>query len=705
MPSDAHVRRCFRYLSKEFEADDVYAEFQQVDVDGKGHLKRRVFVQTLTTLVGDASNIDVDSVAETFERSKKEVNYTQFCHELQEYKEEHAKSKGESSKTNDKHNPPRKSYSIDAATEDECSDDSSRRGRSRKQHGNAKHGNDSDDLTKRTVRIDHRLETHRVFKASIRHKILHGVKRTAASAAKHGFDSIRDLLLRQDRTGEGTLDEQVFVGTLLDNMKAPLTQKEMAYLTVNLRNKRQPSCINYEQIGHFLCVDSEEEASTSGDDDISPPPRRASSSNSPSKKQLDQPHLGSDVLNLERDLKLFMTQRVPKTIDGVTRVACCHVPKSIFTGAEKFVEACELYDPLETGGLAEDGYEKVLAFCGLTVTRAQLRSVLSKFPRTSQGLVSYAAFLERYGQHLATVRNHKHMKTILQRLAMDPNRDAMAHLTQFRQQMEKIDARVTGVPTGIISKKDFIACVTSHNSLRWPKQDTEALLPLFIDPSKATKHKDVRVVHYPEFLRMLKDSSSDSMPDQIPCHCTDNLSNASKMDRLHDKLYEFLHDQSRGVGTRGRDIAEHAFESADKLRHGTSATVSGYLTERDFFTVLRTIGAGISPAEQQLLLHALSQAGYITSQGIAYLCFLRHFDVPVQRTKSPRHHPNSVDVGSMCVGTYLADHATAQERENFEAILATFRKMQLEPVESSVTSSQLVYHLGPVLKASLQFFT
>ncbi|RHY32649.1 hypothetical protein DYB32_002369 [Aphanomyces invadans] len=610
MPSDAHVRRCFRYLSKEFEADDVYAEFQQVDVDGKGHLKRSYHSSSVHIYS------DVDSVAETFERSKKEVNYTQFCHELQEYKEEHAKSKGESSKTNDKHNPTRKSYSIDAATEDECSDDSSRRGRSRKQHGNAKHGNDSDDLTKRT--------------ASIRHKILHGVKRTAASAAKHGFDSIRDLLLHQDRTGEGTLDEKVFVGT------------------------------------------PPQEASTSGDDDISPPPRRASSSNSPSKKQLDQPHLGSDVLNLERDLKLFMTQRVPKTIDGVTRVACCHVPKSIFTGAEKFVEACELYDPLETGGLAEDGenvthtswglnagihragYEKVLAFCGLTVTRAQLRSY---------------AFDRRYGQHLATVRNHKHLKTILQRLAMDPNRDAMAHLTQFRQQMEKFDARVTGVPTGIISKKDFIACVTSHNSLRWPKQDTEALLPLFIDPSKATKHKDVRLM---DFLRMLKDScaSSDSMPDQIPCHCTDNLSNASKMDRLHDKLYEFLHDHSRGVGTRGRDIAEHTFESADKMRHGTSATVSGYLTER-----------GKKPRSQW------------------------HFDVPVQRTKSPRHHPNSVDVGSMCVGTYLADHATAQERENFEAILATFRKMQLEPVESSVTSSQLVYHLGPVLKASLQFFT
>ncbi|CAK4078251.1 unnamed protein product [Aphanomyces euteiches] len=231
-------------------------------------------------------------------------------------------------------------------------------------------------------------------------------------------------------------------------MKSPLTKQEMGYLTLNLRNKKHPKCINYEQIGHFLCVDSEEEASTSGDDATHPLA-------SPVKKfeLLDQPHLGSDVLSVERDLRAFMTQRVPKVLSPGQ---CSHAPRSIFTGAEKFLEACELIDPLDGGKLSEDGFENALQHCGLTVTTAQLRSVLSKFPRDSNGLINYAAFLERYGQHIATVKQHKHLKSILQRLATDPDRDAAVDLNHFRKQLEKVDSRVTGVPTGLVSKKGFL---------------------------------------------------------------------------------------------------------------------------------------------------------------------------------------------------------------------------------------------------------
>ncbi|RHZ31243.1 hypothetical protein DYB26_002106 [Aphanomyces astaci] len=348
-----------------------------------------------------AMSSDVNRVAKAFERSSKMVNYTDFCHELQQYMEEHAKSKGESSDSHTtagkSRQTARQSCSTDAATDDQS--ESSDHSRSRT--GKSKRAADSDDLTKRTIRVDHRLEQHRVLKSSIRQKILRGVRKPA----KGGFDGVRDLLLTQDSAGDGTLDESVFVGTL------------------------------------------EEEASTSGDDDrndvaASPSARpRAWGPPSPAnKRQLDRPHLGSDVLTVERNLKQFMTQRVPK---GGGTATCCH--------------------------------------------------------------------------HLATVKHRQHLKTILQRLATDPDRDNAALLAHFRHQLEKIDARVTGVPTGVVSKKgliktifckrihqynNFLACLTSHHSpMRWPKQDTEACLALFIDPSKASKHKDIRVVHYPEFLR------------------------------------------------------------------------------------------------------------------------------------------------------------------------------------------------------------
>ncbi|RQM28356.1 hypothetical protein B5M09_006218 [Aphanomyces astaci] len=672
-----------------------------------------------------AMSSDVNRVAKAFERSSKMVNYTEFCHELQQYMEEHAKSKGESSDgpttAGKSRQTGRQSCSTDAATDDQS--ESSDHSRSRT--GKSKRAADSDDLTKRTIRVDHRLEQHRVLKSSIRQKILRGVRKPA----KGGFDGVRDLLLTQDSAGDGTLDESVFVGTLssrdsqvirififldalLGHMKARPTQKEMAYLTANLRNKRHPSRINYEQIGHFLSVDSEEEASTSGDDDrndvAATPSARPRAWGPPSpanKRQLDRPHLGSDVLTVERNLKQFMTQRVPK--GGVT-ATCCHVPKSIFTGAEKFVEACELYDPLETGGLSEDG----------------------EF-------------------HLATVKHRQHLKTILQRLATDPDRDNAALLAHFRHQLEKLDARVTGVPTGVVSKKgliktifckrihqynNFLACLTSHHSpMRWPKQDTEACLALFIDPSKASKHKDIRVVHYPEFLRMFQELCMSSKPDGVPCHCAENLSNVSNMDAIHQKLSDFLHDESRGVGTRGRDIAEHAFEAADKMRHGVSA--AGYLDERDFFTVLRSIGMGVSPAEKQLILHALAQAGYISIEGVQYLAFLRYLPIlktihimprynitafafdatslfdatpPNSSSRRRRNPPASIvfqssSLGNMCVGAYLAEHATAAERGHFDAIMTTLK--DLPPGEAIESTDQLVYHLGPTLKVSVQFFT
>ncbi|KAH9091453.1 hypothetical protein Ae201684P_010998 [Aphanomyces euteiches] len=686
MTWDPDVRRCYKCLAEQFEADDVYSEFQALDADGNGVLKPKDFVRALSTLLGENKHVDVENVAQAFQGSKKRVNYTDFCYGMQDFEQERAKAKENDSSDGNKSHRSKDRPSTESTS---VSDNPNTHNRPRKRHSKKKQDGASDAVNS-TIRVDERLEKHRILKASIRHKVLHGVKKSTSS--KEGFDSIRDLLVREDHGGDGMLDEHT---CLVNNMKSPLTKQEMGYLTLNLRNKKHPKCINYEQIGHFLCVDSEEEASTSGDDATHPLA-------SPVKKfeLLDQPHLGSDVLSVERDLRAFMTQRVPKVLSPGQ---CSHAPRSIFTGAEKFLEACELIDPLDGGKLSEDGFENALQHCGLTVTTAQLRSVLSKFPRDSNGLINYAAFLERYGQHIATVKQHKHLKSILQRLATDPDRDAAVDLNHFRKQLEKVDSRVTGVPTGLVSKKDFVACLTSHASLKWPKQDVEACLPLFIEPGKDSRNRELRAVQYGEFLRMVDDLISPTASKSIiPCQCAVSLSSTSSLEKLHRRLHAFLHGDSRGAGARGRDIALHAFEAADKMRHGS---IAKKLHERDFFTVLRTIGAAMSPAENRLLLHALSQSGCVSSDGIQYNGFLRQFEAPpLSPSKRETGGSDGMTDHGMCVGTYLADHATNDERRNFDMIMNIFKAFPLQHGHGD-SANELIYALGPHLKVSLHFFT
>ncbi len=208
---------------------------------------------------------------------------------------------------------------------------------------------------------------------------------------------------------------------------------------MHLRNRKQVHQIAYEQMGAFLALDSDEEVSSSSS---SSSPSRSSSGHCREKRDDEdddkvndimahrpvhetattqtlprrqitlavtsrrhhhhdhssrqKPHLGSDILSTERDLRSFMDAPF-QVIDKTTTCPSQHSRRStIFTGAEKFVEACDVFDPLGTGGLSPDGYDKVLHYCGRTnITRAQLQSVLAKFPRMEDGvLISYVLFLE-----------------------------------------------------------------------------------------------------------------------------------------------------------------------------------------------------------------------------------------------------------------------------------------------------------------------
>ncbi|KDO28991.1 hypothetical protein SPRG_20097 [Saprolegnia parasitica CBS 223.65] len=631
-------------------------------------LSRR-FIKVLERLLGPDHDVyinflDVAEVADAFAAKHDEayVNYVTFCTQLQatldDDRDEDDGKKADSSSASERN-----------ATTSEASSAPRRHRRKRKS---------KPDITKRAIRVDPRLEKHRVLKSSIRHKVLHGAKHMATS--KDGFDGLRDVLCQADTNGTGFLSEAIFVETLLEHMQAPLTAKEMGYLTTNLRHRKRPDAIDYEQIGLFLCVDSEEEASTSGDDNG----RRR-------RQSLDAPHLGSDILSLERDLRARLLQRLPLTAENAL-ANCSHTRRSIFTGAEKFVEACEVFDPLCTNALTEEGYAKALDYIHFTVSTSQLQAILTKFPREpSSGGVSYVVFLERYGQRYATVKQQTHMKTLVTRLATDPSRDLGPTLLHFKKQLAKFDKRVTGVCAGVVTKTDFASALTTHETYQWPSKEVQMLAPLFADGPH---------IQYPHFLTMVEDCTA--MMPGVPCDCRQSAPSATSA--LETRLRRFLVDKSRG--TSGYDTALHAFESADALRNPKTAP-TGLLHEQDFCTVLRTIGTGLSPADRAHILQLLSTIHALTPNGVLYRTFLTHLKTETSFSSddaSSRNVPSHLR--NICVATYLKEYATAGERSNFEKVLAALSSLP-SPRKGDVTTDQnnLVFALGPLLKVKVQFFT
>ena len=127
--------------------------------------------------------------------------------------------------------------------------------------------------------------------------------------------------------------------------------------------------------------------------------------------------------------------------------------------------------------------------------------------------------------------------------------------------------------------------------------------------------------------------------------------------------------------------------------------------------MLRTIGAGVSPAEKQLIWQTMAELGAVTEQGLLqYMAFFKYVEAgwAIKAVTSPiRRNPTSHGFGleNICVGTYLCEHATEEERKNFEEIMATFKGLQAESLTDKTLTNQLVFQLGPVLKVAVQFFT
>ncbi|CAK4608961.1 unnamed protein product [Aphanomyces euteiches] len=176
MTWDPDVRRCYKCLAEQFEADDVYSEFQALDADGNGVLKPKDFVRALSTLLGenkhvyDSVNIfsplttirDVESVAQAFQGSKKRVNYTDFCYGMQDFEQERAKAKENDNSDGNKSHRSKDRPSTESTS---VSDNPNTHNRPRKRHSKKKQDGASDAVNS-TIRVDERLEKHRILKVN-----------------------------------------------------------------------------------------------------------------------------------------------------------------------------------------------------------------------------------------------------------------------------------------------------------------------------------------------------------------------------------------------------------------------------------------------------------------------------------------------------------------------------------------------------------
>jgi hypothetical protein len=120
----------------------------------------------------------------------------------------------------------------------------------------------------------------------------------------------------------------------------------------------------------------------------------------------------------------------------------------------------------------------------------------------------------------------------------------------------------------------------------------------------------------------------------------------------------------------------------------------------------------MTPAEKQLLWHIMaSQWGAVTEQGLVkYMTFFKYMDSGWgnRTSQSPRHATDSttehnVALDNISIGTYLCDHATTDERKNFEKIMDALKELRTE--SDKTPPDEAVFQLGPVLKVALRFFT
>lgn len=261
-------------------------------------------------------------------------------------------------------------------------------------------------------RVDRLLEIQQRLQTSIRKKLLQGM----VGGRREGYLGVEDALFQLDSAGDGYLPEQLFVDKFLAGLKRPLSQPEMDFLLAQLKSRGRLSenqGIDYEQLGVVFGLDGDDSASewevdsvtaSSGVDGVPSPTRHS--------------QLGSEFLAAEKRLTAFL--RAPWQPSSSAQADPSETPRSVFTGAERFLELAEEVDRAKTGLIHEKcrisvlefcvcslglwmadtfedqmtGFGQLLSQCGVDIPDHIMQSILSRFPRVEGHSVSYSAFLQ-----------------------------------------------------------------------------------------------------------------------------------------------------------------------------------------------------------------------------------------------------------------------------------------------------------------------
>ncbi|EEY62847.1 uncharacterized protein PITG_15279 [Phytophthora infestans T30-4] len=306
------------------------------------------------------------------------------------------------------------------------------------------------------MRIDKWLDSQRLLMDSVRQKLICGIQ----GGDRKGFQGVQNALHHLDNKGDGFLDVKIFTKKFLQHLKVPLTRPEREFLLEQLKAQsfeEERDVIDYEQLG---------------------PP-------SPSKTS----QLGANFLAAEKQLKEFL--HAPKSISVDT-------PRCLVTGAEEFLELAEAMDQDNTGLLYEDEYSRILSKCGVDIDPDLLKEMLSRFSRSPGNLISYTAFLQRYGQNPQHSRGRRELKQLVLHLLARLTVPVSEWTRFLHQRFEKYDRKLHGYIKSSLPTEAFMRAVQGRSIVfKLTTDEAAQVTSLFLrfSSNSSTKH-----LHYRPFL-------------------------------------------------------------------------------------------------------------------------------------------------------------------------------------------------------------
>ncbi|KAG2836652.1 hypothetical protein PC113_g19987 [Phytophthora cactorum] len=433
----------------EAQLDGVYKSFQAVDPKGRGSLKNATELELVLREHLSPKNlkkIDTEALIARFSSAQNCFDYKAFCRALQQ--------------------PP--SFQAESSQSGRQSP-TKRRSRS---------------PTKLRIRMDKRLESQRLLMESVRQKLIRGVQGDDTD----GFQGIQNILNRLDNAGAGYLDVKVFTKKFLQHLKVPLTRPEREFLLEQLRqsSEKGQDLIDYEQLGRVCNLNSDDSVSES---DIEQEQPKVAS---PSKTS----QLGAKFLAAEKQLQGFLRTPLASTSADTQDTPRCHV-----TGAEKFLELAEAIDQDNTGLLHEDEFSRTLSKCGVNIDPDLLNGMLSRFPRSSGKLISYAAFLQRFGHNPQYSRGRRELKQLVLLLLARLTVPAPEWIRFLHRRFEKCDRKLHGAIKSSIPTEVFMRAVQGRSVvLKLSTDEAAQVTSLFFRSSSSSSSSHL---HYHEFLMFI----------------------------------------------------------------------------------------------------------------------------------------------------------------------------------------------------------